>query len=100
MGLDVVYIQAKRWNADRLVGRPEIQKFVGALAGYGAKKGIFVTTSDFTREARDYIPRTDTKIVLINGQMLANLMIEYNVGVSDDIKYEIKKIDNDYFDEE
>jgi len=100
LGLDVVYIQAKRWNADRLVGRPEIQKFVGALAGYGAKKGIFVTTSDFTREARDYIPRTDTKIVLINGQMLANLMIEYNVGVSVDIKYEIKKIDNDYFDEE
>lgn len=100
LGLDVIYIQAKRWSSDRLVGRPEIQKFVGALAGFGAKKGIFVTTSDFTKEAREYIPKTDTKIVLINGQMLANLMIEYNVGVSVDIKYEIKKIDNDYFDEE
>jgi len=100
LGLDVIYIQAKRWSPDRLVGRPEIQKFVGALAGFGAKKGIFVTTSDFTKEARGYIPKTDTKIVLINGQMLANLMIEYNIGVSVDVKYEIKKIDNDYFDEE
>lgn len=70
------------------------------MAGFGAKKGVFVTTSDFTKEAREYIPKTDTKIVLINGQMLANLMIEYNVGVFVDIKYEIKKIDNDYFDEE
>lgn len=100
LGLDVIYIQAKRWSSDKLVGRPEIQKFVGALAGFGAKKGIFVTSSDFTKEAREYIPKTDTKIVLVNGQMLANLMIEYNVGVSVDIKYEIKKIDNDYFDEE
>lgn len=100
LGLDVIYIQVKRWSTDKFVGRPEIQKFVGALAGYGAKKGIFVTTSDFTKEAREYLPKTDTKIVLINGQMLANLMIEYNVGVSVDIKYEIKKIDNDYFDEE
>ncbi len=100
LGLDVIYIQAKRWSPDTLVGRPEIQKFVGALAGFGAKKGIFVTTSDFTKEAREYIPKTDTKIVLINGQMLANLMIEYNVGVYVDVKYEIKKIDSDYFDEE
>jgi len=72
LGLDVIYIQAKRWSPDRLVGRPEIQKFVGALAGQGAKKGIFVTTSDFTKEAKEYNPKNDTKIVLINGQMLAN----------------------------
>lgn len=78
---------------------PDTQKIVGALAEFGVKKGIFVTTSDFTKEAREYIPKTDTKIVLINGQMLANLMIEYNIGVSVDIKYEIKKIDKDYFDE-
>lgn len=100
LGLDVIYIQAKRWSPDRLVGRPEIQKFVGALAGQGAKKGIFVTTSDFTKEAKEYNPKNDTKIVLINGQMLANLMIEHNIGVFVDVKYEIKKIDNDYFDEE
>lgn len=100
LGLDVIYIQAKRWSPDRLVGRPEIQKFVGALAGQGAKKGIFVTTSDFTKEAKEYNPKNDTKIVLINGQMLANLIIEHNIGVFVDVKYEIKKIDNDYFDEE
>lgn len=100
LGLDVIYIQAKRWSPERLVGRPEIQKFVGALAGFGARKGIFITTSDFTKDAKEYIPKNETKIVLINGQMLANLMIEYNVGVFVDTKYEIKKIDNDYFDEE
>lgn len=100
LGLDVIYVQAKRWGPKTLVGRPEIQKFVGALAGFGARKGIFITTSDFTKEAREYIPKNETKIVLINGQMLANLMIEYNVGVFVDTKYEIKKIDNDYFDEE
>lgn len=100
LGLDVIYVQAKRWGPKTLVGRPEIQKFVGALAGFGARKGIFITTSDFTKEAREYIPKNDTKIVLVNGQMLANLMITYNVGVYVDTKYEIKKIDNDYFDEE
>lgn len=100
LGLDVIYIQAKRWGSKNLVGRPEIQKFVGALAGFGAKKGIFITTSDFTKEAREYAPKNETKIVLINGEMLANLMIDYNVGVFVDTTYEIKKIDNDYFDEE
>ena len=64
------------------------------------RRGIFVTTSDFTKEAKEYNPKNDTKIVLINGQMLANLMIEHNIGVFVDVKYEIKKIDNDYFDEE
>lgn len=98
LGLDIIYIQAKRW--ENIVGRPEIQKFVGALAGQGAKKGIFITTSRFTNEAKDYIPRNETKIVLIDGDQLANLLIDYNLGVSIQVAYEIKKIDLDYFEEE
>ena len=97
LGLDTIYIQAKKWEGS--VGRPEIQKFVGALAGQGAKKGIFITTSSFTREAREYQPKNDTKIVLINGQDLANLMIEHSIGVSTKINYEIKRMDTDYFEE-
>lgn len=98
LGLDIIYIQAKRW--ENVVGRPEIQKFVGALAGQGAKKGIFITTSRFTNEAKDYIPRNETKIVLIDGGQLANLLIDHNLGVSIQVTYEIKKIDLDYFEEE
>lgn len=98
LGLDIIYIQAKRW--ENVVGRPEIQKFVGALAGQGAKKGIFITTSRFTNEAKDYIPRNETKIVLIDGEQLANLLIDYNLGVSTQAVYELKKIDLDYFEEE
>lgn len=98
LGLDIIYIQAKRWQG--IVGRPELQKFVGALAGQGAKKGIFITTSNFTKDAIDYIPRNETKIVLIDGERLASLMIDYNLGVSVQNIYEIKKIDSDYFEEE
>lgn len=98
LGLDIIYIQAKRW--ENVVGRPEIQKFVGALAGQGAKKGLFITTSRFTNEAKDYIPRNETKIVLIDGEQLANLLIDYNLGVSTQAVYELKKIDLDYFEEE
>jgi len=98
LGLDIIYIQAKRW--ENVVGRPEIQKFVGALAGQGAKKGIFITTSRFTNEAKDYIPRNETKIVLIDGEQLASLLIDNNLGVSTQVVYEIKKIDLDYFEEE
>jgi restriction system protein len=98
LGLDTIYIQAKRW--DGVVGRPELHKFVGALAGQGAKKGIFITTSSFTKEAKDYIPRNETKIVLIDGSALAQYMIDYNLGVSVQNTYEIKKIDSDYFEEE
>lgn len=97
LGLDTIYIQAKKWEGS--VGRPEIQKFVGALAGQGAKKGIFITTSSFSKEAREYQPKNETKIVLIDGQDLANLMIEYGVGVSTKINYEIRKMDIDYFEE-
>ena len=98
LGLDVIYLQAKRWEG--VVGRPEIQKFVGALQGQRAKKGVFITTSDFTKEAVEYVRNIDNKVVLINGAMLANLMIDHNVGVSLAATYEIKKIDSDYFLEE
>lgn len=100
LGLDIVYIQAKRWNEKFSVGRPEIQKFVGALAGQGAKKGIFITTSYFTKEAMEYTPKNETKIVLIDGERLTQLMIDYDLGVSTVGKYEIKRVDNDYFGDE
>lgn len=97
LGLDIIYIQAKRW--DTVVGRPEIQKFVGALAGQGAKKGVFITTSRFSHDAKDYQPKNETKIVLIDGEMLADLMIDYDLAVTTTNRYLIKRIDNDYFDE-
>jgi restriction system protein len=100
LGLDIIYIQAKRWKSGNVVGRPEIQKFVGALAGQGAKKGIFITTSNFTKEALDYTPKNETKIVLIDGEQLAQLMIDHNIGCTTQQIYELKKIDNDYFGEE
>lgn len=100
LGLDIIYIQAKRWKPGNVVGRPELHKFVGALAGQGAKKGIFITTSNFTKEAKEYTPKNETKIVLIDGEQLAQLMIDYNLGCTTQQVYEIKKIDNDYFEEE
>lgn len=99
LGLDIIYIQAKRWQPGNVVGRPEIHKFVGALAGQGAKKGIFITTSTFTKDALKFVPRNETKIVLIDGYLLAQLMIDYNLGVATQQVYEIKKIDSDYFEE-
>jgi restriction system protein len=98
LGLDTIFIQAKRW--DGAVGRPEIQKFAGALQGQRAKKGIFLTTSAFTSEAHDYVSRIESKIVLIDGNLLANLMIDHNVGVSTMAAYELKRVDTDYFTEE
>jgi len=98
LGLDIIYIQAKRWEGT--VGRPEIQKFAGALQGQRARKGIFITTSNFTKEASDYVKNIESKIILIDGPRLAELMIEHNVGVSAVASYEIKKIDSDYFIEE
>lgn len=100
LGLDIIYIQAKRWKPGNVVGRPELHKFVGALAGQGAKKGIFITTSNFTREAIEYTPKNETKIVLIDGEQLAQLMIDYNLGCTTQQIYELKKIDSDYFGEE
>lgn len=98
LGLDIIYMQAKRW--ENTVGRPEIQKFAGALQGQRARKGIFITTSDFSKEALNYVKNIDSKIILIDGQRLAELMIEHNVGVSSVASYEIKKIDTDYFIED
>ena len=98
LGLDVIYLQAKKW--DGTVGRPEIQKFVGALHGKRAKKGIFITTGTFSAEAAQYVATIDPKVVLIDGQQLANLMIDWNVGVSPVASYETKRIDSDYFTEE
>lgn len=100
LGLDIIYIQAKRWKQGNVVGRPELQKFVGALAGQGAKKGIFITTSSFTKEAIEYTPKNETKIVLIDGHQLAQLMIDYNLGCTPQQIYEVKKMDSDYFGEE
>jgi len=98
LGLDIIYIQAKRWEGT--VGRPEIQKFVGALTGQRAKKGLFISTSEFSQDAKDYVSRIDTKVVLIDGAMLAQFMIDHNVGVSSVATYELKKIDSDYFAED
>jgi len=98
LGLDIIYLQAKRWEAG--VGRPEIQKFVGALQGQRARKGVFITTSSFTKEALDFASRIDTKIILIDGEQLAQLMIDYDVGVSLVASYQLKRIDADYFAEE
>jgi len=98
LGLDVIYIQAKRWEG--VVGRPEIQKFVGALAGQGAKKGVFITTAKFSNDARSYQPKNETKIALIDGEKLADLMIDFNLAVSTINTFEIKRLDNDYFEEE
>jgi restriction system protein len=98
LGLDTIYIQAKRWKGQ--VGRPEIQKFAGALLGKKAKKGIFITTSAFSSEAADYAKGVENRIILIDGIALTQLMIEYGIGVSVDSTYVINKIDSDYFSDE
>lgn len=98
LGLDVIYVQAKRWEAT--VGRPELQAFAGALLGKQARKGVFITTSNFSSGAKAYVDSITSNIILIGGEELAELMIDYNVGVSVAAKYEIKKIDSDYFVEE
>jgi restriction system protein len=97
LGLDTIFIQAKRWQGS--VGRPEIQKFVGALQGQRAKKGVFITTSSYTADAAYYATRIDTKVVLIDGQQLAGLMIDFDVGVASAASYVVKRIDSDYFEE-
>jgi restriction system protein len=99
LGLDSIYIQAKRWDRDKTVGRPEIQKFVGALAGKNASKGIFITTSRYAENAKKYAENLpNSKLVLIDGIELTRLMIEYDLGVSVTRSYHIKRIDSDYFE--
>lgn len=99
LGLDTVYVQAKRWQ-DSTVGRPEIQKFVGALMGRYSTKGIFLTTSSFSKEAREYVASIPYRIILIDGQALSNYMIQYDVGVAVHTTYAIKRIAMDYFEDE
>lgn len=97
LGLDIIYIQAKKWEGG--VSRPEVQKFAGALQGKRARKGIFITTSEFSKGAHDYVSAIDSKIILVDGQLLAQMMIDFNVGVSTEAVYELKRIDSDYFAE-
>lgn len=96
LGLDTLYIQAKRWQA--VVGRPEVQRFAGALQGQRARKGIMITTSNFSRDAHDYVSHLETKIVLIDGRLLTQLMFEHGLGCATHSNYELKQIDGDYFE--
>ncbi len=98
LGLDVIYLQAKKWEGT--VGRPEIQKFVGALHGKRAKKGVFITTGKFSEEAVHHVENIEPKVILIDGRALANYMIDFNLGTSTSAAYEVKRIDTDYFAEE
>jgi len=97
LGLDSIYIQAKKWEGT--VSRPEIQKFAGALQGKRAKKGVFITTSDFSAGAQEFVSNIDSKIILIDGNHFASLMIDYGVGVATEAVYELKRIDSDFFTE-
>ena len=97
LGLDVVYIQAKRWAAT--VGRPDVQGFAGSLEGHRARKGVFITTSQFSKDAKEYVNRIEKRIVLIDGEQLAQLMIDSGVGVSDVEHYRVRTLDQDYFEE-
>ena len=97
LGLDIIYLQAKRYEGT--VGRPEIQKFAGALQGQRARKGIFITTSSYSKDAKEFASKIDTKIILIDGSTLAKLMFDHGVGVSVNTVYEVKKVDTDYFEE-
>jgi restriction system protein len=99
LGLDRVYVQAKRYS-DGSVGRPEVQAFVGSLVGLGASKGVFVTTSEFTAQAKEFVHRLPQRIVLIDGEQLADLMMEHKVGVRTSRSIEFKRIDEDFFLEE
>lgn len=97
LGLEKIYIQAKKWDPKQTIGRPEIQKFAGALLGRGAGKGVFITTASFTKEAKNYKGHGVT-IILIDGESLCQKMYDYNLGVSTIKTYELKRIDQDYFD--
>ena len=98
LGLDAIYIQAKRWK--NTVGRPEIQAFAGSLEGERARKGVFITTSIYSKEAQDYVGRIDKRIILIDGQQLAAFLFDFGVGVTRQASYEVKRVDSDYFSEQ
>ena len=98
LGLDTIYVQAKKWQNP--VGRPKLMEFVGALKGQRANRGVFITTSKFTNDAIDYVSKVDSRVVLLDGAQLAELMIDFHIGVSPFITYEIQRLDSDYFSEE
>ena len=98
LGLDLIYVQAKRWEGT--VGRPEIQKFVGALHGKRARKGVFITSGRFSEDAVSYARNIDSKVILIDGRTLADYMIEFNLGVATAATYFVKRVDSDYFSED
>jgi len=100
LGLDKIYIQAKRYTPDSIIGRPDIQKFAGSLIGFGATKGVFVTTSSFSKHADEYAQGVPQSIILINGKQLTSLMLDHNVGTRTKRTIEIKAIDEDFFLEE
>ncbi|MEO6967860.1 MAG: restriction endonuclease [Rhodanobacteraceae bacterium] len=99
LGLDTIYVQAKKWAIDRTVGDSEIRNFIGALQLHRARKGVFFTTSEFTKSARASAARSESRVVLINGVELATLMVDHKVGVSVTSTLELKKLDSDYFEE-
>jgi restriction system protein len=100
LGLERIYVQAKRYAAERPISRPDIQAFVGALHGQQADRGVFITTSRFTADAQEYADRVNARIILIDGEALARLMISYNVGVQDEQAFTLKRIDEDFFSED
>lgn len=99
LGLDLVHIQAKRWTSS-VVGRPDVQNFAGSLEGQRGRKGVFITTSTFSKEAREFVSRIEKKIILIDGFEFARLCVEFGVGVLDHTSYVVKKIDQEFFNEE
>lgn len=100
LGLDRVYVQAKRYGSESTVGRPEVQAFVGSLVGLGATRGVFVTTSSFSRQATDFVRHLTQRVILIDGEQLTGLMIEHNVGVRTNRAFELKRLDEDFFTED
>lgn len=100
LGLERIYVQAKRYAADRPISRPDIQAFVGALQGQQADRGVFITTSRFTADAQDYAERVNARIILIDGDYLAQLMIRHNVGVQDEQTFTLKRMDEDFFSDD
>jgi len=99
LGMEMIHVQAKRWTTNP-VGRPDVQAFAGSLEGERARKGVFLTTSTFTAEARDYVKKIEKKIVLIDGRELARLMFDFNIGTNETDVYRIKRVDTDYFSDE
>ncbi len=98
LGLDEVYVQAKRYTEGNTVGESDVRNFVGAIDGANTTKGVFVTTADFTKSARDYVKRSSKRIILINGTELARLMVQYGVGVRTRKTYQLQRVDEDYFE--